>query len=165
MDQTYQAMLIGNKIQSSYFSSVVGRRNEYLDQAFTTPISTYFPHGSEERTPLELAYHAMTPLYKFARLLVDHQTKWDDLVIEPIGGRPSEQFLAIYAKTLEQVERALEQVEVEHLGGEFAQFREDEDTLKQRFGVFTMHAMQHMGQAIKLQGLISEELAATDEET
>lgn len=163
MFEKFGGYLLQNRLQKWYITNIIGKRNDYSNEAFLTPIKTYFPNYSESTTPLDLVYHGLNPLYATAQILLDTSLKFDDVKIKRLSDLPpNDQVPKIYEITLEEIERGLQKWDIDNVEGELKEIRGNEEEFKRRIGIVTMHALNHIAQAIRFQGLICTELSIAD---
>jgi len=141
-----------------YFGNVIKRRNQFSDQAMITHISDYW-QGDETRTPLELAYHAVSPLNQLCEIIRNPTLQWGDVKIDRLSlESPAEEFVELYRRTLDKAKTNLQAVDLTKFTGNMSEYRTDPKTLLQRVKIFCMHIMTHYGQALKFQGMICHSL-------
>jgi len=156
----YTSLLSLLYTQFNYFQSLIERRNEFSDQAMNTKISQYWM-STEERTPLQLAYHAISPLNQLCEILHHpSELEWGEIEPDRIEVESaSMEFIQLYKSVLEKAERVLKQVDLTKLSGNMASLADDPATFENRLKIFCMHVMTHYGQAIKFHGMICASLS------
>ena len=158
----FKDILYQNHLQKEYLEIIIKKRDpNFSNQAFMTPINTYFTKNLEKLTSLDLVYHGLGPLYTMAQLLLYPEKKSEEIELPQLSKwSPNEQVTKAYEMVLAEIEYALDNTSIDKIVGELAIYNGDEESFKRELGTQAMHATNHLAQAIRFQGLICEELAS-----
>jgi hypothetical protein len=136
--------------QLRYAKNVIMGRKAQFQESFENPLF------EGEQTAAEVYIHGLTPLYKACMKILYPEINETDLKLEVKSELPlQEQYVDLYEQNLKALREIEEKVKEEDLK-EHITYPFNPDTTISRLewiGLNVMHAVTHVGQALRLQSL------------
>ena len=154
MNVKFTSLLSQNRIQAKYIRAIYNKRSEGSQEIIWKSLSDFFPGTTQEISLLELAVHAMNPLFATCEILDNPQLKFDDISLQATKFSSLEEVLSYYDQLIDRAFDLFSKLDVKTLKGELEDLEEDE--VFRRFTVMCFHAAHHFSQMLRLHGLITE---------
>ena len=153
----FSHLVIHNKFQKGYLEHVFEARNEYKEEAMKIPLKEVWKDSEVENRLIDIIHHALSPLRSTNNMMKDNSLKFSIGKFDEIEeNNVIESSLKLYEQIIKETEEILKEVDLEQLGGNLSDLKNNQEAFIQRYGILTMHVVHHWGQIVKLHGIICQ---------